>query len=63
MFLQSAEIFRTLRRKGITIRKSMDCMIASVAIENHIPLLHNDRDFEPIEKYCNLACISHEKFV
>ena len=63
IFLQSAEIFRTLRRKGITIRKSMDCMIASVAIENHIPLLHNDRDFEPIEKYCNLTCISHEKFV
>lgn len=49
-FLRSAEIYRGLRRKGITIRKSMDCMIASIAIENEIPLLHNDEDFLPIEK-------------
>jgi predicted nucleic acid-binding protein len=53
-FIQSAEIYRTLRRKGITIRKSLDCMIASIAIENDIPLLHNDKDFLPIEKYFSL---------
>jgi predicted nucleic acid-binding protein len=49
-FLRSAEIYRKLRRRGITIRKSLDCMIASIAIENEIPLLHNDKDFLPIEK-------------
>ena len=49
-FLRSSEIYRELRKKGITIRKSMDCMIASIAIENEIPLLHNDKDFLPIEK-------------
>ena len=49
-FLRSAEIYRKLRRKGITIRKSLDCMIASIAIENEIPLLHNDKDFLLIEK-------------
>jgi predicted nucleic acid-binding protein len=49
-FLRSAEIYRKLRRKGITIRKPVDCMIASIAIENEIPLLHNDKDFLPIEK-------------
>lgn len=49
-FILSAEIYRKLRRKGITIRKSVDCMIASIAIENEIPLLHNDKDFLPIEK-------------
>ena len=54
IFLRSAEIYRKLRKKGITTRKPLDCMIASVAIENDIPLLHNDRDFKPIEKYYGL---------
>ncbi len=53
-FLRSAEIYQGLRRKGVTIRKPVDCMIASVAIENEIPLLHNDKDFIPIEKHFGL---------
>jgi len=56
-FLSAAEIYRGLRQKGITIRKSMDCMIASVAIEFSIPLLHNDKDFKPIEKHFGLNVI------
>jgi len=60
-FLRSAEIFRRLRRKGITIRKSVDCMIASVAIEYDVPLLHNDKDFYPIEKHCGLKVLSLSK--
>jgi predicted nucleic acid-binding protein len=56
VFLNAAEIYRSLRGKGITIQKSVDCMIASVAIENDIPLLHNDKDFEAIEKYYGLKC-------
>ncbi len=54
VFLRSAEIYRNLRRKGITIRKPVDCMIAAVAIEHEIPLLHNDKDFIPIEKHFGL---------
>ena len=54
VFSRAAEIYRALRRKGITIRNSVDCMIASVAIENGIMLLHNDRDFIPIEKHLSL---------
>ena len=54
VFFKSAEIYRNLRRKGITIRKPMDCMIASVALEHDIPLLHNDKDFIPIEKHFGL---------
>ncbi len=53
-FIHAADIYRALRKKGITIRKPIDCMIASVAIENDIPLLHNDRDFDYIAKYANL---------
>ena len=58
VFLRSADIYRKLRKIGITIRKPLDCMIASVAIENDIPLLHNDKDFQPIEKHCGLKELS-----
>jgi predicted nucleic acid-binding protein len=54
-FLRSAELYRALRKKGVTIRKPLDCMIAAVALENEIPLLHNDKDFHLIEKYCGLT--------
>jgi len=54
IFLLSAEIYRNLRRKGITIRKPVDCMIAAVAIEHDIPILHNDKDFIPVEKHFGL---------
>ena len=47
-FIRAADLYRMLRRSGITIRNAVDCMIASVAIEHDIPLLHNDRDFDPI---------------
>jgi predicted nucleic acid-binding protein len=56
-FLKSAEIYRSLRQKGITIRNPVDCMIASVALENEIALLDNDKDFDPIEKYFKMRRI------
>ena len=59
-FLKAAELYRTLRRRGVTIRKPVDCMIAAVAIEHRIPLLHNGRDFDPIEKFCGLKVLSPE---
>ncbi|NNK02464.1 MAG: PIN domain nuclease [Desulfatitalea sp.] len=54
-FVRAAEVYRFLGKKGITIRKPVDCMIASVAIENDIHLLHNDRDFYHIAKYTKLS--------
>ena len=53
-FILAAEIYRSLRERGITIRKAIDCMIAAVAIENNIFLLHNDVDFSHIAKGTNL---------
>jgi predicted nucleic acid-binding protein len=53
-FILAAEIYRKLRLRGITVRKTIDCMIAAVAVEYKAPLLHNDRDFDPIAKYCGL---------
>ena len=60
-FVRAAELYRSLRRKGITIRKPVDCMIASVAIEHDIALLHNDRDFDPIETHCGLKVVRISK--
>ena len=56
-FLRAAELYRCLRRKGVTVRKPVDCMIAAVSIEREIPLLHHDRDFDPIEAYCGLKVV------
>lgn len=56
-FVRAAEIYRSLRRKGVTIRKPVDCMIASVAIEYSLPLLHNDRDFKQIAGHSKLEVV------
>lgn len=50
----SIEMYRTLRKKGITIRKSYDCLIASYAILNNVPVFHKDRDFDQISSGCKL---------
>jgi predicted nucleic acid-binding protein len=52
--IKSAENFRHLRTKGITIRKTVDLIIGTFCIENEIELLHNDKDFEPMGQYLNL---------
>lgn len=63
LFSHSAEIYRSLRKRGITIRNTVDCMIASVAIDSNIPLLHNDKDFIPIEKHCGLKVFKLRRVV
>ena len=57
IFVRAAELYRSLRHRGVTIRKPIDCMIASVAIEHDIALLHDDRDFDPIETHCGLKVV------
>ncbi len=51
---KSAENFRALRKKGITVRKTIDAIIATYCIEKDLPLLFSDRDFEPFHKYLGL---------
>lgn len=46
--LGAVKIYRELREKGITIRKSNDCLIAYYAIKYALKILHNDRDFDNI---------------
>lgn len=54
--IKSAENFRTLRKRGITIRKPVDVIIATFCIERKLPLLFCDKDFKPFVK--NLGLIA-----
>jgi len=51
---KSAVNFRTLRKKGVTVRKTIDAIIATYCIENKFPLLHSDKDFQPFHKHLKL---------
>ena len=51
------EIYRKLRKEGITIRKSNDCLIAAYAILGDLYLLHKDRDFEKMANQFNLNLV------
>jgi len=53
-FMEAAEIYRQGRKSGYTIRSSIDGLIAAVAIENHVPVWHRDRDFSFIARYTRL---------
>jgi len=55
--LKSAENYRSLRKKGITVRKTVDMIIGTFCIENDLPLLHSDRDFDPMEKHLGLKVV------
>jgi len=52
--IKSAENFRVLRRQGITIRKTMDCLIATFVIERGFSLLHSDHVFDAFETHLGL---------
>ncbi len=52
--IKAADLFRFLRKKGITIRKANDCLIAAICIEMDLKLMHNDKDFDNIAKYTSL---------
>lgn len=57
VFIRAADIYRKLRKQGITIRKTNDCIIAATALEYRCQLLHNDRDFFPIENHFPLKLV------
>ena len=52
--IEAAQNFRTLRRKGVTIRKTIDTIIATCCIRNGYVLLHNDRDFDAFVEHLGL---------
>lgn len=52
--IQAARNFRTLRARGVTIRKTIDTLIATRCIESEYSLLFSDRDFEPFVEHLGL---------
>jgi predicted nucleic acid-binding protein len=55
--IQAARNFRYLRKRGVTIRKTIDTMIATRCIESGYDLLHSDRDFDPFVKHLGLRVL------
>jgi predicted nucleic acid-binding protein len=55
--IQAAKNFRALRRLGVTVRKTIDTVIATRCIESGFDLLHNDRDFDPFAKHLGLRVV------
>ena len=55
--VQSARNYRTLRGLGITVRSTIDCLIATFCIESGSKLLHSDSDFEPFERHLGLNVV------
>jgi predicted nucleic acid-binding protein len=49
-FEHAAQIYRDCRKRGFTIRKTVDCVIAATCLEAGVELYHNDRDFEAIAR-------------
>ena len=56
--VQSAQNYRTLRKKGVTVRKTIDVIIGTYCILEDLPLFHDDRDFEPMVSHLSLKILS-----
>lgn len=55
--IRAADHYRMLRQKGITVRKTIDVIIASFCIQHGLPLLHADRDFLPFQEHLGLRTV------
>jgi predicted nucleic acid-binding protein len=55
--IQAAKNFRALRKLGVTVRKTIDTIIATRCIKDGYDLLHNDRDFDPFAKHLGLRVV------
>jgi predicted nucleic acid-binding protein len=55
--VEAARNYRRLRARGRTVRKTMDCLIATLCLREDHELLHNDRDFDPFETVLGLRVI------
>lgn len=56
--IKSVDNFRYLRKRGITIRKTVDTIIATFCIEEKYPILFSDRDFLPFAEYLGLRAVT-----
>ena len=57
-YLEAAELYRSARRAGLTVRSGVDCLIAACAIRNSLGLLHMDRDFDALASVAPLDVLT-----
>jgi predicted nucleic acid-binding protein len=50
IFLQAVDLYRSARRRGLTVRSGADCLIAACAIRSQVDVLHYDRDFDALAR-------------
>ena len=55
--IRSADNYRWLRKRGITVRRTIDVLIATFCLAEDLPLLHDDQDFLPFENYLGLRSV------
>ncbi len=56
-FRRAAALYRSARQRGITIRRTSDCLIASVCVREQVQLLHGDRDFDRLAEVTDLRIV------
>jgi predicted nucleic acid-binding protein len=54
LFLEAANLYRTARRQGLTVRSSTDCLIAASALRHDLEVLHRDRDYQLLAEISTL---------
>jgi len=54
VFIEAAELYRSARRNGITVRSSVDCLIAVCALRHDLTILHYDRDYDSLARVSSL---------
>ena len=56
-YMRAAQVYRDCRKRGKTPRKTVDCLIAAICLENDLALLHKDNDFDTIEVCAGLKVL------
>jgi predicted nucleic acid-binding protein len=56
-FRRAAGLYRSARRQGVTVRRTSDCLIASVCVREQVPILHADSDFDHLAKVTELQVV------
>lgn len=54
VFVQAADLYRLARRQGLTVRSSVDCLVAACALRHDLAVLHDDRDYPALARVSNL---------
>ena len=57
VFDEATDLYRRARRSGVTVRSSVDCLIAICALRNNLTLLHSDQDFDHLSHVCPLDVV------